>query len=56
LKQWCEETIVERYALRLTPAQLDGVWSVLVSVFLVGGVVGGIAGGKLADLLGRQVI
>jgi len=53
LKQWCNETIVNRYAIQFTSAQLDGLWSVLVSVFLIGGVVGGVAGGKLADVLGR---
>lgn len=47
--------MMERYAVQLNPAQLESLWSILVSVFLIGGIVGGVAGGKLADLLGRQV-
>ncbi|XP_050055597.1 solute carrier family 2, facilitated glucose transporter member 1-like isoform X2 [Aphis gossypii] len=54
LKQWCNETIVYRYDVHFSPAQLDGLWSILVSVFLIGGIVGGIAGGKLANSLGRK--
>lgn len=53
LKQWCNETIVHRYGVQFTAAQLDGLWAVLVSVFLIGGILGGIAGGRLADVLGR---
>ncbi|KAF0762783.1 solute carrier family 2, facilitated glucose transporter member 1-like isoform X1 [Aphis craccivora] len=53
LKQWCNETITYRYDVHFSPAQLDGLWSILVSVFLIGGIVGGIAGGKLANSLGR---
>lgn len=53
LKQWCNETIVSHYSVQLTPAQLDVLWSILVSVFLIGGIVGGVAGGRLADVLGR---
>lgn len=44
---------MSRYDIQLTPAELEGLWSVLVSIFLVGGIVGGLAGGKLADVLGR---
>lgn len=55
MKQWCNETIAERYGVHLTRTQLDGLWSILVSVFLLGGITGGIAGGKLADILGRYV-
>ncbi|VVC41694.1 Hypothetical protein CINCED_3A010946 [Cinara cedri] len=54
LKQWCNETIIHRYGVQFTAAQLDGLWSILVSVFLIGGIVGGIAGGRLADVLGRK--
>ncbi|XP_025410653.1 solute carrier family 2, facilitated glucose transporter member 1-like isoform X2 [Sipha flava] len=54
MKQWCNETIVNRYGVHFTPTQLDGLWSILVSIFLLGGIAGGIAGGKLADILGRK--
>jgi len=53
LKQWCNETIIYRYDVHFSSAQLDGFWSILVSVFLIGAIVGGIAGGKLANSLGR---
>eukprot|EP00102_Acyrthosiphon_pisum_P023191 XP_016660401.1 PREDICTED: solute carrier family 2, facilitated glucose transporter member 1 isoform X3 [Acyrthosiphon pisum] len=54
LKQWCNETIIQRYYVQFSPAQLDGLWSILVSVFLIGGIIGGVAGGKLANALGRK--
>ncbi|XP_026808100.1 solute carrier family 2, facilitated glucose transporter member 1-like isoform X2 [Rhopalosiphum maidis] len=54
LKQWCNETIMDRYAVQFSPAQLDGLWSILVSVFLIGGIIGGVAGGKLANALGSS--
>jgi len=53
LKQWCNERIVHRYAVQFSPAQLDVLWSILVSVFLIGGIIGGVAGGKLANVFGR---
>lgn len=55
MKQWCNETIAKRYGVHFTPTQLDGLWSVMVSIFLLGGITGGIAGGKLADIWGRYV-
>ncbi|XP_050435358.1 solute carrier family 2, facilitated glucose transporter member 1-like isoform X2 [Adelges cooleyi] len=54
LKQWCNDTILFRYAVELTKPQLDVLWSVLVSVFLIGGIIGGAAGGNLADKFGRK--
>ncbi|CAI6365644.1 unnamed protein product [Macrosiphum euphorbiae] len=53
LKQWCNETIMNRYDVQFSSAQLDGLWSILVSIFLIGGIIGGVAGGKLANALGR---
>ncbi|XP_022170787.1 solute carrier family 2, facilitated glucose transporter member 1-like isoform X3 [Myzus persicae] len=54
LKQWCNETIMHRYAVQFSSAQLDGLWSILVSIFLIGGIIGGVAGGKLANVFGRK--
>jgi len=44
---------MHRYAIQFSPAQLDGLWSILVSIFLIGGIIGGVVGGKLANALGR---
>ncbi|XP_050525032.1 solute carrier family 2, facilitated glucose transporter member 1-like isoform X2 [Daktulosphaira vitifoliae] len=54
VKSWCNDTILHRYAIELTKSQIDIVWSILVSIFLIGGIVGGAAGGNLANALGRK--
>lgn len=43
-----------RYGAELGPGQLDFLWSVVVSIYLVGGAVGSLGGSWLADKVGRK--
>lgn len=53
IKEWCNETIFETYGTVLTEGELDTFWAVVVSIFLIGGVIGSLGGAWLADKLGR---
>jgi MFS transporter, SP family, solute carrier family 2 (facilitated glucose transporter), member 3 len=53
MKQWCNETLLENYDWQLTDVGLETLWSSVVSIFLVGGVIGSLGGAWLADRLGR---
>lgn len=53
IKSWCNLTIFERYDTVMSPGDLDTFFSVVVSIFLIGGVVGSLGGAALADKFGR---
>ncbi|XKL65783.1 hypothetical protein PGB90_009203 [Kerria lacca] len=54
LQKWCNETLISERQTNLSKAQFDLMWSLIVSVFLIGGVVGGLTGAWFADRLGRK--
>ncbi|CAH0386483.1 unnamed protein product [Bemisia tabaci] len=55
IRAWCNETLQANYDVVLTDKKdLDLIWSVIVSVFLLSGVVGSFIGGWLANLIGRK--
>lgn len=54
MRAWCNETLIERYDFHITPGGLDILWSTIVSVFLIGGAIGSLAGAGAADKFGRK--
>lgn len=54
MRSFCNESFIERYDHHLTEAELNLVWSTIVSVFLVGGVTGSLSASWLADRYGRR--
>lgn len=55
MKKWCNETLHDRYGIALTFGELQTLWSAVVSIFLIGGCLGSLAGAWLADRFGRKV-
>ncbi|KAL7737349.1 hypothetical protein ACLKA6_012962 [Drosophila palustris] len=54
IRAWCEATLVARYDLQLSASALDLLWSMVVSLFLVGGAVGSVTGASIANRFGRR--
>lgn len=54
IKEFCRDSILINYGVHLTKMQLEIIWSTVVSSFLIGGMVGSLSGGWLADLRGRR--
>ncbi|XP_058829585.1 solute carrier family 2, facilitated glucose transporter member 3 isoform X2 [Topomyia yanbarensis] len=54
IKEWCNETIYETYGTVLSSDALDTFWAIVVSIFLIGGVVGSLGGAWVTDKLGRK--
>lgn len=55
MKDWCNQTVIQRYDLYLTENQLETLWTTIISIFLVGGCVGSLFAASLADKFGRFV-
>lgn len=55
MKNWCNQTVIQRYDKHLTVDQLETLWSTVISIFLVGGCVGSLFAASLADKFGRFV-
>ncbi|XP_055602387.1 solute carrier family 2, facilitated glucose transporter member 9 isoform X6 [Uranotaenia lowii] len=55
IKIWCNETLFETYGSILSEDSLNTFWAAVVSIFLVGGVIGSLGGAWVADKLGRTV-
>jgi MFS transporter, SP family, solute carrier family 2 (facilitated glucose transporter), member 3 len=53
MKQWCNETLFDGYGTILTEVGLETLWSCVVSIFLIGGIIGSLGGAWVADRLGR---
>lgn len=53
IKSWINDTVFDRYEVSLSPGGLDMFLSVVVSIFLIGGVIGSLSGAVIADKLGR---
>ncbi|XP_063055990.1 solute carrier family 2, facilitated glucose transporter member 11-like [Engraulis encrasicolus] len=54
IKELVNVTCTERYGLNLLPWQLSIIWSFVVSIFCIGGLMGALMGGRLADKYGRK--
>lgn len=54
IREFCNETVAARYGINMGPSQLNILWSIIVSIFLVGGVTGSLSGGWVADRFGRK--
>ncbi|XP_063232892.1 solute carrier family 2, facilitated glucose transporter member 1-like isoform X2 [Bacillus rossius redtenbacheri] len=54
IKEFCNETVFSNYGSYLSEPQMNVLWSVIVSIFLMGGVTGSLTGGWVADRFGRQ--
>ncbi|XP_055629802.1 solute carrier family 2, facilitated glucose transporter member 1-like isoform X2 [Toxorhynchites rutilus septentrionalis] len=54
IKEWCNDTIYEAYGITFNENSLDTFWATVVSVFLVGGMIGSLGGAWFADKLGRK--
>ncbi|XP_055386182.1 solute carrier family 2, facilitated glucose transporter member 3-like [Condylostylus longicornis] len=54
IKDWCQETFLERFDISLTEESLDIIFAVIVSIFLIGGAIGSLGGAWVADRFGRK--
>lgn len=54
IREFCNATVADRYGINMGPSQLNILWSIIVSIFLVGGVTGSLSGGWVADRFGRK--
>lgn len=54
LQQFCNETVYNTYGVVLTEPQLGLVWSVVVSIYLIGGMIGSLSAGWLCNKFGRK--
>lgn len=54
IQQWCNVTLIEKFDLHLDEDILDILRSTIVSIFLIGGMIGSLAGSVLADKIGRK--
>ncbi|XP_073969394.1 solute carrier family 2, facilitated glucose transporter member 1-like isoform X2 [Rhodnius prolixus] len=54
IKQWCNESVISRYGIALSEQHLDNLWSAIVSIFLIGGMIGSLVGACVADKVGRR--
>lgn len=54
IKVYVNESMYNNYGNVLNQAQLDVLWSAIVSIFIVGGVIGSLTGSWLADVMGRK--
>lgn len=53
IKSWINDTIYERYGVVLSSSGLDMLFSIVVSIFLIGGGIGSLSGAIIADKFGR---
>ncbi|XP_059471745.1 solute carrier family 2, facilitated glucose transporter member 3-like [Neocloeon triangulifer] len=54
IKEFCNQTIIERYSTELSEYSLDIFWSWVVSVYIIGGTLGSFSGCWFADKWGRK--
>ncbi|XP_058791488.1 solute carrier family 2, facilitated glucose transporter member 1-like isoform X2 [Phymastichus coffea] len=51
---FCNESVEERYGIKISQTSLDTLWSTIVSIFLIGGVTGSLTATVFANKLGRR--
>lgn len=54
MQNFCNQSVKERYNINITKRDLDILWSTIVSVFLIGGVVGSLTSSSIANKFGRK--
>ncbi|GLH08599.1 Solute carrier family 2, facilitated glucose transporter member 1 [Gryllus bimaculatus] len=54
IREFCNATVFETYGINMSPAGMNVLWSSIVSIFIVGGIIGSLCGGWVADLVGRR--
>ncbi|XP_012282408.1 solute carrier family 2, facilitated glucose transporter member 1 isoform X2 [Orussus abietinus] len=54
MQDFCNQSFEQRYNVHLTKEELNVVWSMIVSIFLIGGVTGSLVASWIADRLGRR--
>jgi SP family facilitated glucose transporter-like MFS transporter 3 len=54
MQEFCNQSIEERYKMKISSEGLNLLWSTIVSIFLIGGVTGSLTASLLADRLGRR--
>ncbi|EDW85589.1 uncharacterized protein Dwil_GK23076 [Drosophila willistoni] len=54
MKNWCNQTLHDKYGSDLSVSSLDLLWSSIVSIFLVGGAIGSLGGAGVANKFGRK--
>ncbi|XP_008217167.1 solute carrier family 2, facilitated glucose transporter member 3 isoform X2 [Nasonia vitripennis] len=54
MKDFCNQSVEERYGVQISDDGLYLLWSTIVSIFLIGGVTGSLTASLLADKLGRR--
>jgi MFS family permease len=53
IREFCNATVADHYGINMGTSQLNILWSIIVSIYLVGGVTGSLSGGWVADRFGR---
>lgn len=54
MRAWCAATLLHKYQLELSSAQLDTLWALIVSIFLIGGILGSACAAWAANRFGRR--
>ncbi|KAH8407633.1 hypothetical protein KR222_008284 [Zaprionus bogoriensis] len=54
MRAWCAQTLHENYSWQLSAAALDTLWALIVSIYLIGGVLGSACAGWAANRFGRR--
>ncbi|XP_055921398.1 solute carrier family 2, facilitated glucose transporter member 1-like isoform X1 [Eupeodes corollae] len=54
IKDWCNVTLIEKYDWHLLESELDVLWASIVSILLLGGMVGSLCGATVSDKFGRK--
>ena len=53
IENFCNASLLDHYGVQVEKTPLELLWSAVVSIFLVGGGIGAVLGGPIADRLGR---
>lgn len=54
MQNFCNKSVKERYNINLNQKDLNFLWSTIVSIFLIGGVVGSLGSSHIANKFGRK--
>ncbi|CAL4059871.1 unnamed protein product [Meganyctiphanes norvegica] len=54
IRKWIQETLIIKYDLHLTEHQEVSLWAIIVSIFLVGSMIGAVMGAPLVHRIGRR--
>lgn len=54
MQNFCNHSVKERYDINISQKSLDFLWSTIVSIFLIGGVVGSLTSSHIANKFGRK--